>query len=133
MSGGVRKNSRDIAALALACGETVSEAARKARVAARTVYRWQKEPDFCEKITQARTAMYDAALGRFTEGLVGSALTIRHLSLKAKSEAVRLAAARSIVDSVTKLRDLAEVVAQIRVLQEQVNAISKSRRRSAHS
>jgi Arc/MetJ family transcription regulator len=128
MAGSGRKSSRAVAALALACGEPVAEAARRAKVGERTLYRWQKEPGFQDEITSARAEMCRQALGRFTEGLVGSAVTIRYLALKAKSEAVRLAAARSVIDGMTRLRDQAEFATLLRNLQEEVRALQQSHR-----
>lgn len=42
--------NRELAALSLARGERVADAADKAGVAERTVYRWQNEPDFAQEV-----------------------------------------------------------------------------------
>lgn len=122
MSANVSKTSRDAAMLALACGETVAEAARKAGVAERTVYRWQQEEGFRQEIAAARAEMFNRALGRLAEGAVGSVLMLRQLCLKAKSEAIRLAAARTLLEQGTRLRESVEFAHRLQELEKNLHA-----------
>jgi hypothetical protein len=68
MSGNVRKNGRPTAVLALASGEGVAVAARKAGVAERTVRRWREEDGFRRVVAQAHAEMFARALGCLVEG-----------------------------------------------------------------
>jgi transposase-like protein len=122
MSENVRKMGREAAILALACGETVSDAARKAGVVERTIYRWLKEEGFRQEIATARAEMFNRALGRLAEGAVASVLMLRQLCLKAKSEAVRLAAARTILEQGTKVRESVEFEHRLQALEQNLNA-----------
>jgi hypothetical protein len=121
MSENVRKTGRDAAILALACGETASDAARKADVAERTIYRWLKEEGFRQEVTGARADMFNRALGRLAEGAVASVLMLRQLCLKAKSETVRLAAARTLLEQGTRLRESVEFENRLQALEQNLN------------
>jgi hypothetical protein len=69
--------------------------------------------------------MYERALGRLAEGTVGSALTLRQLCLKGKSETVRLAAARTLLEQATKVRESVEFEQRLQALEENLNAKKK--------
>jgi hypothetical protein len=125
MSENVRKTGREAAILALACGETIADAARKAGVVERTLYRWLKGEGFRQEIATARAEMFNRALGRLAEGAVGSVLMLRQLCLKAKSETVRLAAARALLEQGTRLRESVEFEHRLRALEENLNARRK--------
>ena len=58
MSENVRKKGRDIAVLALASGESVAAAARKAGVNERTLLRWRTQEDFRAEVNAARAEMF---------------------------------------------------------------------------
>jgi hypothetical protein len=117
MSQNVRKTGRVAAVLALAGGETVSGAAKKAGVTDRTVYRWLKEPGFYREVTAARAEMFSRALGCMAEGAVSGALVLRQLCLRAKSESVRLGAARALVELGNKLRESVEFEQRLAALE----------------
>lgn len=109
MSGHVRKNGRQAAVLAIASGETLAAAARKANVAERTLYRWRNEDDFRREVNEARAEMFSRALGCMAEGIVSGALTLRQLCLKGKSESVRLSAARALIELGNRMRESVEL------------------------
>jgi hypothetical protein len=119
MSGHVRKNGREAAVLAIACGETVAAAARKANVAERTLYRWRSDDGFRRDVNQARAEMFSRALGCMAEGIVSGALTLRQLCLKGKSESVRLGAARALIELGSKLRENVELEQRLSALERQ--------------
>jgi Helix-turn-helix domain len=119
MSGHVRKNGRQVAVLAIASGETIAAAARKANVAERTLYRWRNDDDFCKEVNQARAEMFGRALGYMAEGTVSGALTLRQLCLKGKAETVRLGAARALIELGTKLREVVELEQRLSALERQ--------------
>lgn len=122
MSGNVRKNGRPAAVLALASGETVAAAARKAGVTERTVYRWRQDDAFRREVDQARAEMFSRALGCMAEGAASAALVLRQLCLKAKSENVKLGAARALLEQGPKLRESVELEERLRALEERAAA-----------
>ncbi len=118
MSENVRKKGREVAILALASGETLSAAARKAGVNERTLHRWRSEDGFRREVDNARAEMFGRALGCAAEGIVSGVLVLRQLCLKAKSETVKLGAARSLIELGTKLRESVELEARLAALEE---------------
>jgi transposase-like protein len=121
MSENVRRNGRPIAILALAGGDTVAAAARKARVTDRTVYRWLQEEGFREELAAARAEMFSRALGCMADGAVSGALVLRQLCLKATSENVRLGAARALLELGPKLRESVELEQRLQALEQRLN------------
>lgn len=118
MAGNGRKMGRQAVVLALAGGETVVAAARKTGVGERTIHRWRQDEAFRREVTAARADMFGRALGSIAEGSASGALVLRQLALKAKSESVRLAAARALLELGPKLRESVELEERLRILEE---------------
>jgi hypothetical protein len=109
---------REAAALALAAGATHAAAARKAGCGERTIRTWQAErPEFARRVAQLRSEMSGRACGRLAAGMAAGADTLRAL-LKARSEQVRLGAARALLELGVKVRESVELEARIRALEE---------------
>ena len=100
----------------------MSAAAQKAGVAERTLYRWRQDEAFRREVDQARADMFSRALGCMAEGAASAALVLRHLCLKAKSENVKLGAARALLEQGPKLRDSVELEERLRALEERASA-----------
>ncbi|HVS39970.1 MAG TPA: helix-turn-helix domain-containing protein [Gemmataceae bacterium] len=113
-----RKNGREAVVLALAGGETVAAAARKTGMGERTIHRWRQDAAFCREVEQARADMFSRALGCIAEGCASSALVLRQLALKAKSESVKLSAARALLELGPKLRESVELEQRLAALEE---------------
>jgi hypothetical protein len=126
MSAGGRKNGRLAAIAALAGGETVAKAAAKAGVSERTIFRWQQDEDFRRQVAAACAEMFGRALGSMADGAVSAALTMRHLGLKARSETVRLGAARTILELGVKLRDSLDMEQRRAALEQRLAAEGRS-------
>jgi transposase-like protein len=107
-SGRQRKQAAGVAALALATGKTVREAARKAGIGETTLYKWLRKPAFKARVTELRERMVAEAVGKLSRGMAGAAATLERL-LKSKDERVKLAAAKAILDSAVKVRDQADL------------------------
>jgi hypothetical protein len=120
MAGNGRNNA-DSLALALAAGDAVIEAASKARMSERTVYRRLADPAFRRHAQNLRGEMVGRALGRMTNGMSEAANVLRPL-LEAKSETVRLGAARSLLEIGSKLRDSVELEARLEALEERASS-----------
>ncbi len=107
---------QEAAAALLAGGLTLAEACRRGKVGLTTLKRWQREPAFARRVNEIRSEMTGRAVGVLAETMAGAADTLRFLARNAKQEAVRLAAARSVLELGVKLReslDLAERVAAL--------------------
>jgi hypothetical protein len=94
----------DLLALALASGATHAEAATKAGCSAKTVQRRLHDPAFRARVSELRRGMVDAASGRLTGALTEAADALRGL-LNADSEAVRLGAARSLIEMASRMHE----------------------------
>lgn len=108
---------QEAAALALSAGLTVGEAARRSGAGERTIKTWTATcPAFARRVTQLRSEMTGRALGRLVDGMAFAADALRKL-LTAKSESVRLSAARAVLELGTKLRESVELEERIAALE----------------
>jgi hypothetical protein len=120
-----RKQEQAIAAL---LGQpTIDKAARVVGVTGQTLKNWLKLPEFQQAFQQARQAVLRDALGRLQATSTEAADTLRKL-LKAKSETVRLGAARSILELGVKLRESLEYEARIAALEARASQEGRVRR-----
>jgi hypothetical protein len=115
---GVLRPRQEAAALALARGLTNAEAAAAARVSERTVKVWATKPYLRHRVCQLRGQLTSQALGQLVNDSVSASDTLGFLSRMAKSETVRLGAARAILELATKLRETTELEQRIADLEE---------------
>lgn len=90
--------------VALACGDTAKEAAEKAGVGERTVYRRLTDQEFLVKVNKARNMMIGQAVGRLSLTCAKAAETLEKL-LDSDNPRIRLQAAKAILDHAIKLSD----------------------------
>ena len=118
---------QEAAALALASGCTLREAARESGAGERTIKTWMAtRSGFTQRITELRAEMTSRALGRLVDGMVSAADTLGYLCRKGKSEMVRLSAARAVLELGNKLRETVELEERIAALE--ANQTSEGRR-----
>jgi hypothetical protein len=127
VAGSGRKNAEGAVLAALAAGATQQEAAERVGVSERTVRRWLADATFRAKLTQLQREMTERALATLTDCLTVAALTLRHLMLSAKGEAVRLGAARSIFEVQVRLKENAELKEELRLLAQRMEEIESCR------
>lgn len=120
MAGSGRKNADDALLTALASGATIREAAERARLSERTVYRRLQDPAFRGKVKEARGEMVSRALGKLADGAAEAVDTLRGL-LTAGSDAARLGAARCILETGNRLREAVELEARITELERRLS------------
>jgi hypothetical protein len=109
---------QEAAALALASGYSLGQAARKSGAGARTIRTWTAEvPAFVRRVSELRGEMTSQALGRLVEAMTSAADTLGFLSRKGKSETVRLGAARAVIEMGQKLRETVELEDRIAALE----------------
>ncbi len=127
MAGGDRSKADGALIAALAGGSTVEDAATTAGVGAATAYRRLREPAFRKRIDDARSELIAAAVARLGAASTGAVATLEGL-LAADSEAVRLGAARAILDAALKWREHEDLTERVRVLEEQLGQDGSARR-----
>jgi hypothetical protein len=94
-------------ALAFAAGKTLAEAAQAAGVSERTASRRRTDPAFADFVGELRREMARRAVGKLADSMAEAAEVLRRL-LAARSETVRLGAARSILELGSHLRQIEE-------------------------
>jgi hypothetical protein len=117
MAASGRKNADGSLLVALAAGQTAREAAETAGVAERTVFRRLANPAFRQRAAELRADMMQRALGRLADGMAEAAAALRKL-LASGSDAVKLAAARAILEFGPRLRETVEFEERLRALEQ---------------
>ena len=111
------KQERAIAALITS--KTLEEAAQRAGVSPRTLYRWQHEdPLFQVEWRSARRAALDAGLAALQSG-VGEAVQVLRESLKERNPHVRIRAALGLLEHGLAANAQLELEARLKALEEQ--------------
>ena len=107
---------------ALAGGATVRDAARQAGVSERTVYRRLDDPEFSRGVTEARAELVTRAVAMLAEAGTEAVRTLRALLADGTPPAVRLGAARAVLELGTKLRESEELEQRLATLEGQLGA-----------
>jgi hypothetical protein len=110
--------------LALACGATVDNAARAAGISPATAYRRLTEPAFRQRLQQVRTDMVSRAAATLTAAGTEAVKTLLVLQQPAVPAAVRLGAARAVLEMGIKLREMADLEERLAALEQQIDAIA---------
>ncbi len=113
--------------VALAAGYNVREAAGRAGVSERTIWRRLTDPDFRQLVLNCRTAMLEAAVGMLADAATDAVTTLREL-LRADSESVQLNAAKAILEVGPRLRESLEIELRLIALEAILNAQEQERR-----
>ena len=128
MTGKSRHNQDDLIVEALARGEGQTRTAALAGCSVSTVRRRLEDPDFRIQIDRFREAMLDDAAGKLGATVEKAVRTLESLLDDDSPPAVRLAAARSVVEFTFKSREvlswekrLSEIEASVRKGQESGN------------
>lgn len=127
MAGSGRRNADEALALALASGKTVRDAAAELGIGERTAARRLVDLAFRARVNELRGEMVSRALGRMADGMTEAADTLRGL-LHAESEAVKLGAARSLLEIGVKLREAVELEAEVKELARRLDDLDKGER-----
>src|SRR5262245_41281334 len=109
---------QEAAALALACGCDLAEAARRSHAGKRTIKTWTATvPGFARRVGELRAEMTARALGRLADGMTDAADTLGFLCRKGRSEQVRLGAARALLELGVRLREAVELEQRVAALE----------------
>jgi hypothetical protein len=98
--------------LALAAGATVREAAEKAGIGERTIYRRLADAEFRRAVKEARGRMFDATVGQMA-GLTGKATETLARLMESDKPSEALAAAKAVLELEPRLRRAAEIEERI--------------------
>jgi hypothetical protein len=116
MSENERLASDDELILALAAGATVAEAAERAGVGERTVYRRLEDAEFRRAISETRGRAFDAAVGKLV-GLAAQAVSTLERVLQHGSRTEALRAAKIILELGPRLRTFTELEDRVAALE----------------
>lgn len=107
--------------LSLASGVSMQDAAERAGVSKRTVYRRLEDPDFRRQVSKARSDLYSQAAGMLAANSVEAVTTLQNLANDATSENVRLSAAKTMLELGSKLREAAELDERLTELESRLD------------
>src|SRR5258708_26017650 len=114
-----RKNADQLLLMALACGATVEAAARSAGISQATVYRRLHDTEFCNQLQQTKADMVQRTASMLTASGMESVKTLMELQKPLTPPAVRLGAARSVIELGVKIREVADLEKRLLALEEQ--------------
>ena len=115
-----RRHVDQILLMALACGATIEVAAQTAGVSPATVYRRKQDPAFCKELQQVSSDLVLRISGMLA-GAGGEAVkTLLTLMKESAPPAVRLGAARAVMEGVVKYRDFVGLEERLIALEQQV-------------
>jgi hypothetical protein len=111
-------NKREAAALAIARGLSVKEAAAETGVGLRTLHRWlADDSSFRLRVDQLRDELFSEVAGRLSN-LGGRAVETLGELLGSKDEKIRLQTARAILESASSFRQMTELSARLSALEQ---------------
>jgi DNA-binding NarL/FixJ family response regulator len=112
-----RKRGTHLLLNALACGATVAQAAAKARVSQRTVYRRLADHAFRQQLRSLQTEMTQRAAALLLAGTMQATKTLIELLAPSTPPSVRRAAARDVLELGLCLRQMVELENRVRELE----------------
>lgn len=119
---GKQNGAIELLALELAAGQTIRAAAAKIGMGESVAYRrWEKDPEFRQRVSDLRGEMVARAAGVMADGMSEAATTLREL-LTAESESTRLGACRALLELGVKIRETVELETRLKVIEEQLAA-----------
>jgi len=104
-----RRNADEALAVALAAGHTLRAAAGLAGIGERTATRRWADAAFRQRVGELRGELVQRSLGRLADGMAEAADVLRQLLGAETPPAVRLGAARSLLELGVRLRESVEL------------------------
>lgn len=115
-----RKQADEALLMALACGATVENAAAKAGICSRTAHRRLKNPEFEKRLDAVRADMLNRTTDMLTASATESVRTLLSLQASTQPPAVRLGAARAILEIGVRYRETNDLAQRLAALEEQL-------------
>jgi hypothetical protein len=121
---------KETAIAALLAQRNTEEAARVANVGLRTLYRWQKDPEFDAAYRAARRAAFGQTTARLQQGSSAAATILMKLMLDANTPAsTRVRAAEIIVIHASKAIEIEDIEARVAELEKTTERQNAGRRK----
>jgi transposase-like protein len=117
-----KRNAEHLLLQALACGATVEGAARQSGVSESTVYRRLRDAEFRRQIDNLRSEMVQRNAGTLTAAGSESVKTLVILQQPTNPAAVRLGAAKAVLELGIKIREVATLEQRLAALEEHMLA-----------
>ena len=112
------KPKQEAAIAALLSTRSVDEAARSVNVAAKTLYRWLKEPAFDAAYRQARRSAFGQTIGRLQQGSPTAVSLLLKVVVDGQAPAsTRVRAAEIVLDKAAKAIELEDIEARLTELE----------------
>jgi hypothetical protein len=111
--------------MALASGATVEAAASKAGVSPATVYRRLKDPAFQQELQQFRAEMVERWASALTTAGGEAVMCLVKLLKEPVPPAVRLGAARAVLELGARMRETTELERRLVALEQQAEAAGR--------
>jgi hypothetical protein len=109
---------QEMAALYLAMGDSPEQAAKKAGCGVRTLRRWMAEDaDFTARVKELRAEMTSQAVGRLVASMTKAAEQLAILAVRGSREAIRLQAAKAVLELAIRVRETEELEERIVALE----------------
>ena len=122
-----RRNADHQLLRAFACGATVEGAARQAGVSESTAHRRREDPVFRRQLQALRADLVQRTAGALTAASTESVRTLLELQKPSAPPAVRLGAARSILEIGIKMREAADLEERLSALEQQLGVADACR------
>ena len=117
-----RRKADKVLLAALGCGATIEVAAHKAGVSEATVYRRLQDPDFIKELQKFQSDIVKRAAATSTAAMTEAIKTLLVLMQPSTPPAVRLGAARAVIDTGVSLRAMADTEQRIIALEQRQEA-----------
>jgi hypothetical protein len=111
------KRTEDRLLLALACGATVEAAARQAGMSESTAYRRLADRKFRQRLHRVRSDIVQRTAGALTAAATESVRTLLELQKPSAPAAVRLGAARAVLELGLKVREVTDLEERLAALE----------------
>lgn len=119
---GNKSRNRELAALAIASGKEVKDAAATANVSERTVFNWLNDDTFQTRVRELRSELVSAAATKLA-GSMSKAAEVLEKLLSSVDEHVRRHAAVKIIELGLKTTELEQLQKQVAELERRVVAM----------
>jgi transposase-like protein len=121
-----RKQEEAIAALLTQ--RNIEEAAGAVGIAAKTLLRWMKEPEFDAAYRKARRSAFSQSVARLQQGTSAAAATLLKTMIDPNTPAsVRVRAAEAIFNHAAKAIEIEDIEAQVAELERDAEASKQTR------
>jgi hypothetical protein len=125
-----REEADEALAAALAAGKNFTQAGKVVGVCQRTVRRRLDEPEFRALVNRLKSELVESAVALLGKSMNAAASELAKLLKKSKDEKIRLAAAREILNTGLKARQVEEIERQLADLTARLDAMAKGKEKN---